>query len=117
MLRSRNSLHSAAVKAGAPRATTSRTSRRDSWIGRRLDDAERPALRLLGDRGVVLEVDLGVEAAGEHPLVVADQVVADADVLELQAGQRGEVAVGAGVEARRDQVDELDRARARAPAT
>ena len=74
------------------------------------DDAEGPALGLLGDGGVVLELDLGVEAAGEHALVVAHEVVADAHVLELQAGQGGEVAVATGIEARGDEIDELDRA-------
>jgi hypothetical protein len=72
-------------------------------------DGERSAVLLLGDDGVVGEIDLGVEAARQHPFVVADQLAVDAHVLQLQAGQGGEVGVGAGVEAGRDDVDNLDR--------
>ena len=50
-------------------------------------DRERPPVLLLGDDRVVLEVDLGVEAAGQHPLVVAHELVVDAHILQLQAGQ------------------------------
>ncbi len=38
-------------------------------------------------------VDLGVEAAGEHPLVLVDQLIRDVDVVELQARQLGLVRV------------------------
>ena len=77
--------------------------------GSQRSDAERTAARLLGNDGVVVQVDLGVEPAGEHPLVRPDDLVGDPHVPQLEAGQLGEVAVGLGVEARLDEVDELDR--------
>ena len=74
-------------------------------------DGEGPAILLLGNRGVVGQVDLGIEPARQHPLVVADQVVGNAHVLQLQARQCRQVAVGLGIEAGRDNVDDLYRAR------
>ena len=67
--------------------------------GRHLDrphrlDAERLAARLAGQRGDVLERDLGVEAAGEHPVVLVHELVGDVDVVELEARQLGLVGVG-----------------------
>ena len=50
----------------------------------RLDPERLPAL-LLGEGGDVLQGDLGVEAAGEHPLVLVDQLGGDVDVVELEA--------------------------------
>ena len=74
-------------------------------------DRERAAVGSLVQGRVVLELDLGVEAAGQHPLVmVADHLIGDPDVLQLQARQGREVGVAADVEPGRDQVDELDRA-------
>ena len=63
------------VNACRPRATTSRMSRLESWIGRRLA-IENGLSAPSGDGRVVLELDLGVEAAGQHPLVVADHLIA-----------------------------------------
>ena len=71
-------------------------------------DPERLPARLLAERGDVLEGDLGVEAAGEHPVVLVDQLVGDVDVAELEAGQLGLVGVGLGVEPGPEQVDDLD---------
>ena len=62
------------------------------------------------DHGVIDQIDLGVETSGQHALVLADELAFDADILELQAGQGGDVRVGLGVEPRREQVDDLDRA-------
>ena len=81
--------------------------------GRHLDgphrlDPEGLAARLLAERGDVLEGDLGVEAAGEHPVVLVDQLVGDVDVAELEARQLGLVGVGLGVEPGPEQVDDLD---------
>ena len=73
-------------------------------------DGEGPAVLLLGNRGIVGQVDLGIEPARQHPLVVADQVVGNAHVLQLQAGQCRQIAVGLGIEASRDDVDDLHRA-------
>ena len=41
---------------------------------------ERPAALLLRDDCVVRERDLCVEAVGEHPFVLSNQVVSDANV-------------------------------------
>ena len=67
--------------------------------GRHLDrphrfDTERLPARLAGQRGDVLEGDLGVEAAGEHPVVLVHELVGDVDVVELEARQLGLVRVG-----------------------
>ena len=53
--------------------------------------------------------DLGVEPAGQHALVLTDQLVSDVDVLELETRQLGHVGVGLGVEPGREEVDDLDR--------
>ena len=71
-------------------------------------DAERPAVALLGYAGVVLHRDLGVEAAGQHALVFGHCLGVDADVVQPEARQRGQVGVGVGVQPGRDQVDQLD---------
>ena len=52
--------------------------------------------------------DLGVEAAGEHPVVLVHELVGDVDVAELEAGQLGLVGVGLRVEPGTEQVDDLD---------
>ena len=98
-----------------PAPRTSRTSRFESLDRPEGLDAERPSALL--QRGAILQLDLGVEAAGEHPLVLADERVVDVDVLELQARQLDHVGVRCCVEPRRDDVDDLDRALSRAPAT
>ena len=64
--------------------------------------------RLAGQRGDVLEGDLGVEAAGEHPVVLIHEFVGDVDVVELKARQFGLVGVRARIEPRTQQVDDLD---------
>ena len=105
-----NVFHSAVVNCRRPSYSGVRTSRFESWIGRRAAIANgRPFFSWAID-GVVGQVDLGVEPAGQHPLVVADQLVLDPHVLQLQAGQGGEVGVGLGVEPGGDDVDDLDRA-------
>jgi hypothetical protein len=48
---------------------------------------ERPAALFLRDRGVVAEVDLGVEAARQHPLVLFDKNIVDPYVGKAQARQ------------------------------
>ena len=73
--------------------------------GRHLDrphgfDAERLPARLAGQRGDVLEGDLGVEAAGEHPVVLVHELIGDVDVVELEARQLGLVGVGTCIEPR-----------------
>ena len=91
-----------------PATNVSSASRVDIWIGR--TDSTRngwpPDSR--AERGDVLERDLGVEAAGEHPLVLVDELVGDVDVVELEARQLGLVGVGLRVEPRPEQVDDLD---------
>ena len=81
--------------------------------GRHLDrahrlDPERLSAGLPGECGDVLEGDLGVEAACQHPVVLVDELVGDVDVAELEAGQLGLVCVGLRVEPRPKQVDDLD---------
>ena len=78
-------------------------------------DLERPAPFLLGDRGVVAEIDLGIEAPGQHPLVLAHQRVADPHVVQPQARQGREIAVAPCFQPRGDDVDDADRSRRRAP--
>ena len=47
----------------------------------------RPALAMIPSA----ERHLGIEAVGQHPLVVAHQLVVDADVAEREARQLGDV--------------------------
>ena len=62
-------------------------------------------------------VDLGVEAAGQHPLVARCTSSASMRTsFSRRLGSVGQVGVGLGVQPGRDEVDDLDRARARAPA-
>jgi hypothetical protein len=70
-------------------------------------DAERPPLLLLGDQRIVLERDLGVEAVGQHALVVLDEPVGDLHVGEAEAWELGDVAVVLRVELGPDDVDQL----------
>ena len=72
----------------------SSASRVDIWIGRIASTRNGWPPCSLRERGDVLERDLGVEAAGEHPLVLVDQLGGDVDVVELQARQLGLVGVG-----------------------
>ena len=73
-------------------------------------DLERPPAFLLRDDAVVGERDLGVEAVRQHPLVVAHQLVVDADIPQVQARQFGDVAVVLRVQPGAENVDDLDRA-------
>ena len=59
---------------------------------------ETAAPGLLAERGDVLERDLGVEPAGEHPVVLVDELIRDVDVVELEAWKLRLVGVGLGVE-------------------
>ena len=81
-------------------------SRVDIWIGRIASTRNgcRPAA---WQGGEVLERDLGVEAAGEHPLVLVDEFNGDVDVVELEARQLGLVGVALRIEPRLKQVDDL----------
>ena len=65
---------------------------------------------LVGERRDVLKRDLGVEAAGQHPLVLVDQLRRDVDICDLQARQLCLVRVALGVEPGLEQVDDLDAA-------
>ena len=68
------------VNACAPAASTSSTSDFDIWIGRSASIANgRPPCSWAMIASYV-ERHLGVEAAGEHPLVLVHQLVGDADV-------------------------------------
>ena len=71
-------------------------------------DLERPTTLLLGDARVVAELELGVEAAGEHSLVIVHEGVADPYISEAKARQGREVAVGLRIETRGDDVDHAD---------
>ena len=82
---------------------------------RKLDFAERQHLEgaarfLLSDGRVVTEVNLCIEPARQHPLMVFDEAVADAHVVQPKARQCGKITVGPGVEPRRDDVDHSHRA-------
>ena len=93
-LRSSRSRHWSSVKCDRPC-----DERVERVAGRHLDrphrlDAERLPARLRAERGDVLEGDLGVEAAGEHPVVLVHELVGDVDVVELEARQLGLVGVG-----------------------
>ena len=57
-------------------------------------DPERLAAGFLAQRGDVLQRHLGVEATGEHAIVVIDKLVRDVDVAQLQARKLGLVGVG-----------------------
>ena len=72
-------------------------------------DREGPTVGPLVQGRVVLELDFRVEAPGQHSLVVADHLIRDADVLQLQARESRPVGVAADIQPRRDQVDQLDR--------
>ena len=87
----------------------SSTSDFDIWIGRRAVDLERPPAFLLRDDPVVGERDLGIEAVGQHPLIVAHQLIVDADVPQVQARQFRDVAVVLRVQPGAENVDDLDR--------
>jgi hypothetical protein len=50
-------------------------------------DTEGPPALLLGDRGVVAQRDLGIEAAGQHALVLLDHLGREPHVVQAQAGQ------------------------------
>jgi hypothetical protein len=107
--RSRRCFHCSVVNRERPSAST-----RERVAGRELDGTERPdreglAVVLVSDRGVVEQVDLGVEAAGQHALVVAHNGVVDTHVAESEARQLCDVGVRLRIEPRLDQVDELDR--------
>ena len=87
----------------------SSTSDFDIWIGRKRVDLERAPAFLLRDDAVVGQRDFGIEAVGQHPLVVAHQLIVDADIAQVQAGQLGDVAIVLGVEPRADDIDDPDR--------
>ena len=106
-LRSRRSRHWSSVKCARPRTNVSRASRVDIWIGR-TDSTRKGWPPLPRERGDVLEGDLGVEAAGEHPVVLVHELVGDVDVAELEAGQLCLVRVGLRVEPGSEQVNDLD---------
>jgi hypothetical protein len=81
--------------------------------GRHLDGPhrlhpERLPARLPGERGDVLEGDLGVEPAGEHSVVLVHEIGGDVDVIELEARKFSLVGVGLGVEPGPEQVDDFD---------
>jgi len=40
--------------------------------------------------GVVTQVYFCVETAGKHPLMLADQILGDADIVEAKAGKLGQ---------------------------
>ena len=71
-------------------------------------DAEGPAVLLLGDARVVVQVQFGIEAAGQHPLVGVDQGIVDADLLQPQAWQFRHEAIVLRVQLGGHQVDQLD---------
>ena len=71
-------------------------------------DAEGSPALLLGDAGVVFQGQLGVEAAGKHAFMFADQVIRDPHVGQAQAGQAGHIGVVLGIQTGLDQVDDLD---------
>ena len=96
------------MKCDRPCTNVSSASRVDIWIGRTDSTRNGCPPDSLGERGDVLERDLGVEAAGEHPVVLVHELVGDVDVVELEARQLGLVGVGLGVEPRSQQVDDLD---------
>ena len=70
-------------------------------------NAERAAVLLLGDGRVVGEFDLRIEAAREHSFIGVDHLLPDAHVLQLQARQRGQKRIGAGIQSGGDNVDQL----------
>ena len=55
---------------------------------------------LLGDHGVVAQINLGIEAARQHSFIVADELVINADVFQSKAGQRDHVRIRLGVKPR-----------------
>ena len=89
----------------------SSTSDFDIWIGRRAVHLERSAAFLLRDDPVVGERDLGIEAVGQHPLIVAHQLIVDADIPQVQAREFGDVAIILRIEPGANNVDDLDRSR------
>ena len=73
--------------------------------GRHLDgpdgfDTERRSTLFTCERCDVLESHLGVEAPGQHPVVLVDELGGDVDVLELKARKLRSVGVCIGVEPR-----------------
>ena len=71
---------------------------------RKLDFAQRQRISkaptfFLRDRSVVTNIYLRIEAAGEHAIMVAHQLVADAHIVQAQARPSGKVAIALGVEA------------------
>ena len=77
--------------------------------GAQLHEAERAARRVLRIDRVVAEGHLGVEPVAEHALVVLDDGVRHLHVVQVQAGQLGDVAVVLCVQPRANDVDQLDR--------
>ena len=81
-MRSRKSFHARGELPPPP-------SRLEHVTLRQLDgrSAATPKGRPLaaGQLGVVAQVDLGVETAGQHPVVLADQLVVDPCILQPQA--------------------------------
>ena len=73
-------------------------------------DGEWAAIFLLSDDRIVRQIDLGVEAAGQHALVLLHELIVDAHISQLQARQRGQIGVGARIQPGRDEVDQLDHA-------
>ncbi len=73
-------------------------------------DGERSAALALAGAGAVLELDLAVEPAGQHPFVLVDHLGRDVDIVEEEGRDGGHECVGARVKPGRDQVDHLDRA-------
>ena len=69
---------------------------------------KRSAFFLLGCDGVVREFDLRVESVCEHPLVVFDNGICDLDVLQMQTRKLGDVTVVPSVQARANDIDQLD---------
>ena len=70
-------------------------------------NAERAAVLLLGDGRVVGEFDLRIEAPREHSFIGVDHLLPDAHVLQLQARQRGQKRICAGIQSGSDNVDQL----------
>jgi hypothetical protein len=71
--------------------------------------AERAPVGLQRDGRVVLQLDLGIEAARQHPLVLLHQGGGNANIAQPEARQLDEVRVRLRVEAGRHEVDDPDR--------
>ena len=71
-------------------------------------DSERSPAFFLGDRRVVAQGHLRMEAVREHPLVPFDEVVVDTHVLDREARQLGDKGVRLRVQLCPNDVDQLD---------